>query len=54
MDSARLANRLVCIVDFLHLHFCMFDEGGGQTFPNDLIRMKFLRFGPPAAFEFLV
>jgi len=23
MDSARLANRLVCFVDFLHLHFCI-------------------------------
>ena len=41
MDSARLANRLVCVVDFLHPHFCLFDEGGGQTFCRDLIRMKY-------------
>lgn len=54
MDSARLANRLVRVVYFLHLYFCMFDEGGGQTFSRNLIRMKFLRFGPPVAFEFLV
>ncbi len=45
MDSARLTNRLVCVVDFLHLYLCIFDEGGGQTFSCDLIRMKYLRFG---------